>query len=307
MAGGRLILPSSDPCINASDLLVVGATLTVYNAGTTTLANIFAEISLTTPISNPQVSNAAGRFYDDSTQICAGTSAAYDAVLTFPTGETFSYSNLYTVGAPTTVTGFAPINSPVFTGTPEAPTPAANDSSSNIATTQFVTQAINNALPTILPVGMVCAFAQGAIPALWVACNGAALSRTSKGLLFALIGTTYGAGNGTTTYNAPQLAGYVIRGVNTSGSGPDPSRALGSTQTDAFQGHRMSAKNPGTSFTSGNQPGGGTANLTIGGGNGDLMATTGDPVTDGTNGTPRTANETRMVNVAMQYAIYCGQ
>ena len=138
MAGGRLVLPGTDPCITSAGLLNTGATLTVYDTGTTTLASLYADVGLTTPIANPQTSNSAGRFYTQSTTINVDTSAAYDCVLALTDGETFTYTGVFALGAAPTISGFAPINSPTFTGTPQAPTPASSDASAKIATTQFV-------------------------------------------------------------------------------------------------------------------------------------------------------------------------
>lgn len=144
MAGGRLVLPSCDPVITNAGLLNVGATLTVYNTGTDTLASIFADIGLMTPIENPQISNSAGRFYTQSTEICADSAQAYDVVLAPTDGSgPYTYQQVYVLGAAPSITGYAPLNSPAFTGVPTAPTPAANDSSSKIATTQFVTTAVS--------------------------------------------------------------------------------------------------------------------------------------------------------------------
>lgn len=235
MAGGRLVLPATDPVFTSGGLLNVGATLTVYDTGTTNLANIFADPGLSTSISNPQVSNQAGRFYTQSTQICADATVAYDVVLTLTDGEIFTYTQIYCLGPAPTITGYAPINSPVFTGVPTAPTPAANDSSSKIATTQFVASAIAGA--SIIPPGQYGFFAMSSLPAGWLLCSGAAVSRTTYAALFGAIGAVYGSGDGTTTFNLPNFQGYFPRGLNTTGSGPDPSRALGTVQTDMVGPH----------------------------------------------------------------------
>ena len=58
MSAGRLIIPNSEPVYTSAGVPAVGATLSVYLTGTTTPANIYAEQALSTPISNPQVSNA---------------------------------------------------------------------------------------------------------------------------------------------------------------------------------------------------------------------------------------------------------
>lgn len=60
-------------------------------------------------------------------------------------------------------------------------------------------------------------------------CDGSAVSRTTYADLFAKIGTTYGAGDGSTTFNVPDLRGEFIRGWD-DGRGADPSRVFGSTQ-----------------------------------------------------------------------------
>lgn len=63
--------------------------------------------------------------------------------------------------------------------------------------------------------GMVIPFAGAAAPSGWLLCDGAAVSRTTYARLFTVIGTTYGAGNGTTTFNLPDARGRNIIGVGT--------------------------------------------------------------------------------------------
>lgn len=83
-------------------------------------------------------------------------------------------------------------------------------------------------------VGQVCFFAMNAAPSGFLACDGSAVSRTTYSALFGLVGTTYGAGNGSTTFNLPDLRGEFIRGVD-NGRGVDTGRALGSGQLDQMQ------------------------------------------------------------------------
>lgn len=64
----------------------------------------------------------------------------------------------------------------------------------------------------IVPVGAVIDFAGAALPTHYLACNGAAVSRTTYLQLFAVIGTTWGAGDGSTTFNVPGLADHVTAG-----------------------------------------------------------------------------------------------
>ncbi len=64
-------------------------------------------------------------------------------------------------------------------------------------------------------VGMVCSFAGAATPTGWLPCDGSAVSRSTYARLFAKISTTYGTGNGSTTFNVPNAATRVIIGTGT--------------------------------------------------------------------------------------------
>ena len=52
--------------------------------------------------------------------------------------------------------------------------------------------------------------AAGTVPSGWLACDGAAVSRVTYATLFALIGTTYGSGDGITTFNLPEIKAVVV-------------------------------------------------------------------------------------------------
>ena len=60
-----------------------------------------------------------------------------------------------------------------------------------------------------MPAGSVTAFAAAAAPTGWLLCNGQAVSRTDYARLFAVIGTTFGAGDGVSTFNVPDIRGRV--------------------------------------------------------------------------------------------------
>jgi len=79
----------------------------------------------------------------------------------------------------------------------------------------------------LTPVGVVLPYVSSTAPNGWLNCLGQELYRGDYPALFAVIGTTYGAGNGTTTFNLPNLAGRVVVGQG-SGSGLT-SRSMGST------------------------------------------------------------------------------
>lgn len=78
----------------------------------------------------------------------------------------------------------------------------------------------------ISPVGAIMAFAGSTAPSFWKICDGSVVSRQTYSALFTAIGTTYGAGNGSTTFKLPDLRGRVVAGVGASGT-PLASYALG--------------------------------------------------------------------------------
>lgn len=67
-------------------------------------------------------------------------------------------------------------------------------------------------------IGSIAAFAGSSLPSGWLLCDGSAISRTTYSALFSAVGTTYGAGNGSTTFNVPNLVDKFIEGAATSGT-----------------------------------------------------------------------------------------
>jgi len=67
-------------------------------------------------------------------------------------------------------------------------------------------------LRPVMPPGLISAFAGLTIPDGWLLCDGTEVSRTVYARLFAAIGTLYGNGNGTTTFDLPLLSGRVVVG-----------------------------------------------------------------------------------------------
>src|SRR5690625_1981373 len=179
----------------------------------------------------------------------------------------------------------------------------------NIATTSQA-QALTNDATVITPkklldsgavfAGEVRVFAGpiANIPEGWLPCNGAAVSRTTYSRLFGAIGTTYGSGNGSTTFNIPDLRGEFIRGLD-NGRGVDAGRVLGSAQGDEYRSHGHNFVNSfgnivsGARFVNSDRTASGNAFMTAGN------------VTDGTYPfiVESGGNETRPRNVAMNYII----
>lgn len=87
--------------------------------------------------------------------------------------------------------------------------------------------------PANQPAGKIEHFAMSTAPNGWLKANGAAVSRTAYAALFAAIGTTYGAGDGATTFALPDLRGEFVRGFD-DGRGVDGGRGMGSAQSEAL-------------------------------------------------------------------------
>lgn len=141
--------------------------------------------------------------------------------------------------------------------------------------------------------------AANAIPPGWLKANGSAVSRAAYAALFAVIGTSYGAGDGATTFNLPDLRGEFPRGWD-DGRGVDAGRVFGAFQSDALQGHDHSVTMPGGSGSEYGFGGTSTSTSLITDRTGMRIGPT---KTDGANGTPRVGAETRPRNVALLFCI----
>ena len=115
-----------------------------------------------------------------------------------------------------TASGNLPLSGGTLTGVVNGVTPPVGDDSKKLATTEFI-QALANIL---VPTGVVQAFAgsESTPPPGWLLCDGSAVSRTDYAALYAVIGTTYGAGNGSTTFNLPNLIDKFVEGSATAGA-----------------------------------------------------------------------------------------
>lgn len=153
-----------------------------------------------------------------------------------------------------------------------------------------------------VPSGSVMSFAMNTAPTGWLKANGAAVSRTTYAALFTAIGTTFGVGDGSTTFNLPDLRGRFTRNWADNGS-IDSGRAFGSTQDDAMQGHthRLPSARVDTTYAIygafANTPATFAHADGVATAYGHLSSTPTD--SDGTNGTPRVAAETRPTNIAL--------
>ena len=77
---------------------------------------------------------------------------------------------------------------------------------------------LKTVMDVVNPVGVVQAFAGSTTPDGWLLCDGSAVSRTTYAALFEAIGTTYGSGDGNTTFNVPNLVDKFVEGSSTAGT-----------------------------------------------------------------------------------------
>jgi microcystin-dependent protein len=157
-----------------------------------------------------------------STITMTGGGPTYTATATTAASHGLSNGDSLTISG---ATGNTSVNG-VFTITVTSTTQFTYTATSNAAVTGSPVYILNpglkkitylNLLAQLVPTGTVNSYAGAAAPAGWLLCFGQAVSRTTYASLFAVIGTTYGAGDTTTTFNLPDLRGRVIAGQDDMG------------------------------------------------------------------------------------------
>jgi microcystin-dependent protein len=160
----------------------------------------------------------------------------------------------------------------------------------------------------VLQVGSIFSNARSTAPSGYLLCDGSAISRITYSRLFGVIGTTYGSGDGSTTFAIPDLRGAVPRGAGTSsGYTQNVTLTLGAKNNDTIQGHEHNLVTWTTEHYGYSNNWGITwlqytpGDLT--GVSGSASSSIGSPIFDGTNGTPRISNETQTKNQVVNFFI----
>ena len=159
------------------------------------------------------------------------------------------------------------------------------------------------------PSGTILSFAGTSVPDGYLDCDGSAISRTTYLNLFNAIGVTWGIGDGSTTFNLPDLRGAFLRGTGSHGSetmadgNPFAGPSVGSFEDDQFQDWQLGAVGPSYGRMAGTAEGTGAAKDYI-----EMGAYQGDAnqvkaYSNGTNGTPRLGDETRPFAAGIKYII----
>lgn len=178
----------------------------VLIAGTTTLANLFADNEVT-PLVNPLTSDSAGRTFFKTTD------GEYDFEVSGEGFTTYKYTNIQVADKD----NFAPA-----AGAPPVG-------------------------PDVIPTGVILNYAGSVAPTGWRVCDGAAISRAAFAALFAVIGTTYGVGDGSTTFNVPNFKGRVPTGLDASQTEFTPLGKLGGFKTHTLTTAELASHTHATS------------------------------------------------------------
>lgn len=102
--------------------------------------------------------------------------------------------------------------------------------SSQIADGTITTsQLVASVVAALIPTGTILATGVSVAPTGYVLCDGSAISRTTYATLYSAIGTTYGTGNGSTTFNVPDLRGRVPAGADGTAGRIGSNDALGNS------------------------------------------------------------------------------
>jgi len=149
------------------------------------------------------------------------------------------------------------------------------------------------------PIGSIMLFAGSSVPALWLNCDGSAISRTTYSALFTAIGTTFGAGDGINTFNVPDTRGRTAIGTG-QGTGLTNRNRGDSVGTET---HKLSVNDmPSHTHTQRGNSGGSGAVRTAGvAGAGDI-----DHVTATKSAGGGVAHNNMQPSLALGFIIYAG-
>lgn len=184
----------------------------------------------------------------------------YDASFTPTNGNyevaTWDYIKAYAdglaiAGAPdasTSTKGIAKLSyapasatNPIAVGDNDPRVPSQDENNALVGTSGTAPSSTNKFIDAVALTGMVMGYAGSSAPTGWLLCDGSAVSRTTYATLFALISTTYGSGDGSTTFNVPNLKGKVIVGLDSAQTEFDTLGETGGAKTHTLTESEMPA------------------------------------------------------------------
>ncbi|MEC4049947.1 phage tail protein [Flavobacterium sp. SUN046] len=279
---------------------------TWYVQGTTTYSTTNAEniwragrvgINTNTPsypldiIGDARVSNKY-RFSDTGITLYGGVTGYLGLYASDQTTLTGLRAGTVSIGKTTNAQPLDVVGNVAFSG-------ALMPNNSNGNSGEVLTSAGANTPPTWTTVGVptsaIYYLATSTVPSGYLECNGQAVSRTTYATLFSFIGSTFGSGDGSTTFNVPDLRGQFVRGWDHARE-VDTGRVFGSSQTDTLQNITGNFWGAGNNAANGAFAGTGTIGSWLQFGNGypDVSNYNFDA-----SRVARTSTETRPKNIAL--------
>ena len=286
------------------------------------LNNVLGDIQSTNSGTSVPTSNVVGKLFvntsNNTLNICTNASTPTYLLLGktdvanmgHATTASPSFTGTITSAGDIVMSGTGSLQLPTGT-TAQRPTASTGDIRFNTTLSQF--EGYNGAawgeIANGVPAGSIFSFASTTVPSGYLECNGAAVSRSTYSTLFATISTTFGSGDGSSTFNLPDLRGQFVRGwANNASNTGDDGRSFASTQSDQNKthGHTASVTDPGHRHVTkghGTQDDGGSnvTGSTSGGSSSTSMndANTGISVSVASDG----GAEVRVKNIALMYVI----
>lgn len=217
---------------------------------------------------------------------------AIDTNYTFTATDVITSTKMNNILDQSTITATAVFNNTLDVASGKLLVKAGGITSNEIAANAVVTGGILDGAVTAsklaagaaIPAGAVMPFAMNSVPSGWLGADGTAVSRSTYAALFAAISTLYGVGDGSTTFNLPDLRGYFVRGSGTNVDGT-VSGTFAAKQADELKSHTHT-------YTFKSTTGGSSAG-------GDPNSITNTSVNTGATG----GTETRPKNIAMLYCV----
>ena len=224
-------------------------------------------------------------FYSGNT----GTAGSWAVTGNETIGGSLGVTGNSTFTGTTTTTGTATFNgAAAFNGATTVPTQAVNDNSTKAASTAFVNASIT-ANPGVLT-GSLLMWPTTSAPTGYLNCDGTAVSRTTYASLFAVVSTTFGTGDGSTTFNLPNYTSRMPYGTTIGATGGSADAVVvththTATSTVTDPGHTHTANNFIVFTGSGQTYGAGGGKMNNNTGTLTEAASTGISVNSGGSGT----------------------
>jgi microcystin-dependent protein len=224
--------------------------LKVWNGATFTIVSFQPGASIiTSPSGTAPSSPALGQLWQDTAQtpdelkMWDGT----NWVRVDPDGIDQTFADARYLQSTTAASTYLALAGGTMTGNL---TLVGNPSTTNMAANKgYVDTQVASITPQdMTPAGTIIWSARNTAPTGYLKANGAAISRTTYATLFSAIGTTFGSGDGSTTFNVPDLRGEFARGWD-DGRGIDTGRTFGSAQASANLAHTHGITDPGHAHT----------------------------------------------------------